>query len=557
MTITSPANEPLLSVEGLSVHLGGRDVLHDVGFTIAKGDSLALVGESGSGKTVTARVVTGLISRIGGVVTAGKVTYGGQELVQDDPAVWSQVRGRRIALVPQASLSSLDPVMRIGKQIAETVSHLDPGADTRTRSLELLDQVQMPRPEEILRSFPHELSGGMRQRIMIALALAGRPEFIVADEPTTALDVTVQAGILKLLSSLREQTGLTLLMIAHDLAVVKLVSENVAVMRGGRLIEVGPTRTVLTVPKHAYTQALLAARPETSEPGSPLAILDRETGELRSPEQPAQVELKAERIMALKDVSVTYRHATAPAVAPVSLDIHSGDSIGIVGESGSGKTTLGRVIVGALAPTAGEVLVHGKTWKQIRGKNPLRRDVQMIFQDPYGSLTPWRTPRHAVAEVLRRWNDISPRAALTRAGQLLDEVGLPVSVMDRHPARLSGGQCQRVGIARALASEPRLIVADEPTSSLDISAQAQILNLLMRLRATHGLSLVIISHDLSVIRHMTDTAIVMKNGIVVEHGPSEKLFTAPEHEYTRQLVDATPSLTERISLPALVKGSAA
>jgi ABC-type glutathione transport system ATPase component len=470
--------------------------------------------------------------------------------------VWSEVRGRRIALVPQASLSSLDPVMRIGKQIAETINHLDPGVDIRTRSLELLDHVQMPRPEQILRSYPHELSGGMRQRIMIALALAGRPEFIVADEPTTALDVTVQAGILKLLSSLREETGLTLLMIAHDLAVVKLVSENVAVMRAGRLIETGPTRTVLTVPKHAYTQALLAARPETSAPGSPLAILDRETGELRAPEQPAQIEHTAERIMELKDVSVTYRHAKAPAVAPVSLDIHRGASIGIVGESGSGKTTLGRVIVGALAPTAGEVLVHGKTWKEIRGKNPLRRDVQMIFQDPYGSLTPWRTPRHAVAEVLRRWNDdMSRNDSLARAGQLLDEVGLPAGVMDRYPARLSGGQCQRVGIARALASEPRLIVADEPTSSLDISAQAQILNLMMRLRATHGLSLVIISHDLSVIRHMTDSAIVMKNGIVVEEGASEKLFTAPEHEYTRQLVAATPSLTERITLNALVEES--
>jgi len=533
---------PLLTVEGLNVHLGGRDVLHDVGFTIAKGDSLALVGESGSGKTVTARVVTGLIDRINGKVTGGSVKFDGQELVNAGPGTWTALRGKRIALVPQASLSSLDPVMRIGKQLAETIAVLDPGADTGARALELLDQVQMPRPEQILRAFPHELSGGMRQRVMIALALAGRPELVVADEPTTALDVTVQAGILKLLGDLRKETGMTLLMIAHDLAVVKMVSENVAVMRAGRLIEAGPTKTVLTVPVHAYTQALLAARPETSTPGSPLSILDRETGELRSPTATERVATEGKRIVQLDNVSVTYRHAAAPAVAPMSLDIHEGASIGIVGESGSGKTTLGRVIVGALAPSTGEVLVHGKTWKQIRGRNPLRRDVQMIFQDPYGSLTPWRTPRHAVAEVLRRWTDISAPDALDRAGQLLEEVGLPTGVFDKYPAKLSGGQCQRVGIARALASEPRLIVADEPTSSLDISAQAQILNLLMSLRASHGLSLVIVSHDLSVIRHMTDEALVMRHGVIVEHGASTKLFSDPDHEYTRQLVDATPTL---------------
>ena len=533
---------PLLSVSGLDVQLGGRQVLHDVSFEIGRGEALALVGESGSGKSVTARAITGLLTRIGGEVSAGTVAYEGVPIAQDDTAAWAKLRGRKIALVPQASLSSLDPVVRIGAQLAETIRVLDPGAAVGPRSLELLEQVRMSRPAEVLRSYPHELSGGMRQRVMIALALAGRPEFIVADEPTTALDVTVQASILGLLGDLRAETGMTLLMIAHDLAVVGMVSERVAVMRQGLLLEQGPTATVLSTPEHPYTKALLAARPEASQPGQPLAILDRATGELRSPELPVATPSTPEPIVVLDEVSVTFRGASAPAVAPLDLEISTGVAIGIVGESGSGKTTLGRMIVGALTPTGGTVLVEGTAWKDIRGRHRLRRDVQMIFQDPYGSLTPWRSPRATVAEVVRRWNDVSAAEATRRATELLTEVGLPEEVYDRKPRQLSGGQCQRVGIARALASEPKLLVADEPTSSLDISAQAQILNLLMSLRATRGLALVIISHDLSVIRHMTDSALVMKNGVVVERGGSERLFTAPEHEYTRQLVAATPTL---------------
>lgn len=337
---------------------------------------------------------------------------------------------------------------------------------------------------------------------------------------------------------------MTLLMIAHDLAVVGMVSERVAVMRAGRLLEQGATARVLSRPEHPYTRALLAARPETSEPGEPLPILDRETGEIRRPERLETPPASGATIVELDEASVTYRGAAAPAVAPISLRIDEGTSVGLVGESGSGKTTLGRMIVGALNPSSGSVLVEGTPWDRIRGRHRLRRDVQMIFQDPYGSLTPWRTPRAAVAEVVRRWHGGSAVDARERATELLREVGLPEEVYDRLPRKLSGGQCQRVGIARALASEPKLIVADEPTSSLDISAQAQILNLLMTLRATRGLALVIISHDLSIIRHLTDSALVMRNGEVVERGDSEQIFGAPQHEYTRQLVAATPTLDE-------------
>ena len=536
------ATPPLVSIRDLDVRLGEKQILHGVSFDIARGEALALVGESGSGKSITVRTLAGLLGRIGGEVTGGTVRFDGQEMRPQEPAAWAKLLGRRIALVPQASLSSLDPVARIGTQLAETISILDPGTAVKPRALELLDQVRMSRRDAVLRSYPHELSGGMRQRVMIALALAGRPEFVIADEPTTALDVTVQASILQLLSDLRGETGMTLLMIAHDLAVVGMVSERVAVMRHGRILETGPTVQVLSAPSHPYTRALLAARPEGSPPGEPLAILDRETGELRRPEVPEAVATGGAPIVRLDQVSVTFRGGSAPAVAPLSLSIDEGTSIGIVGESGSGKTTLGRMIVGALAPTSGSVLVEGTPWSKIRGKNRLRRDVQMIFQDPYGSLTPWRTPRATVAEVVLRWNKVSVAEARKRATELLIEVGLPEEVFDRPPRRLSGGQCQRVGIARALASEPKVLVADEPTSSLDISAQAQILNLLMRLRATRGLALVMISHDLSVIRHITDTALVMRNGEVVEHGESEQIFTAPNHEYTRQLVASTPTL---------------
>jgi len=532
---------PLLSLQDISVTLGDREVVRNVSLDIARGESLALVGESGSGKTVTARVITGLIDRIGGRVSSGQLRFDGKVLEQDDP-MWKSIRGKRIALVPQASLSSLDPVVRIGNQIAETIRALDPGANVGARSRELLNHVHMPRIDAILKSYPHELSGGMRQRVMIALALAGRPELMVADEPTTALDVTVQANILKLLGELRAETGMSLLMIAHDLAVVGLVSERVAVMRNGEILETGATRAVLSEPTQPYTRALLAARPETSAPGAPLAVLDRMTGELRAPAAAESVPTDQRTIVSMTNVSMTFRNATAPAVAAMSLDIRSGDSIGIVGESGSGKTTLGRMIVGALTPTGGTVTVDGRPWTGKLTKSSRRREIQMIFQDPYGSLTPWRTPRETVAEVIRRWNRVSKRQSLSAAGELLDDVGLPLQAMDRKPAGLSGGQCQRVGIARALASEPKLIVADEPTSALDISAQAQILNLLMRLRATHGLSLVLISHDLSVIRHMTDHALVMRNGEVVEAGDAEQLFARPQHPYTKDLMAATPTL---------------
>ena len=544
MTAAVDAGQPILSVRDLSVDLGGRQVLDEVSFELDTGGALALVGESGSGKTVTARSVLGLLDAIGGVVTGGQVLFAGQSVLGLSDRDWLRLRGRGLALVPQASLSSLDPIAKVGSQLRETIRTLDPGADSHARALELLDQVRLPRPAALLRNYPHELSGGMRQRVMIALALAGRPQLMVADEPTTALDVTVQSEILNLLTDLRHDTGMSLLIIAHDLAAVQQVAEHVAVMRAGRILETGRSEQVLSKPAHSYTQALLAARPESSKPGTPLAVLDRATGKLT---MPAAVEVfsttsSAEVSVELQDVEVTYRNATAPALAPFSLRVEPGSAIGIVGESGSGKTTLGRVVVGALEPTKGQVVLQGRPWRDITQKDPLRASIQMIFQDPYGSLTPWLTPRQAVAQVVRHWQGGSKKAALAAAGDLLDEVGLPAQTFDRLPSQMSGGQCQRVGIARALATGPSILVADEPTSSLDISSQAQILNLIMTLRASRNLALLLISHDLSVIRHMTDTTIVMRDGQVVEAGDSQSLFRTPQHDYTRRLIESTPTL---------------
>src|SRR4051794_25463795 len=398
------AASPLVHVADLCVHLGGRDVLHHVGFDIPAGGSLALVGESGSGKTVTARVLTGLLGRIGGTVTAGTVTFDGVDLLTADDARWRELHGRRMAMVPQASLSSLNPVLRIGRQLRETIRALDPDADPRARALELLELVHLPRPAQLVDRYPHELSGGMRQRVMIALALVSRPDLIVADEPTTALDVTVQAGILKLLGEIRAETGAALLMIAHDLAVVEAVADSVAGMRPGTAVEQGPAASVLLQPSHPYTRPLLAARPESAVKGQPLAVLNRDTGLLDVAPQPRSalgadpadaydVTVPGAVLISARNVGMLFPHQTEHSLKDVDLDVCAGAAIGIVGESGTGKTTLGRALVGALHPTDGEVLVEGAPWSSIKRKDPRRREVQMIFQDPYGSLTPWRTPR--------------------------------------------------------------------------------------------------------------------------------------------------------------------
>ena len=546
---TSSLVDTTVRAQNLTVSIGSREIIHDVSFEIPQGDSLALVGESGSGKTVTSRVFTGLLTRIGGRVTSGEAMIAGQNVAEFSDKQWDPLRGRIVSLVPQASLSGLDPVKRIGKQMVETIKTLDPGCtDTVGRARELLDQVRLKGGNDLLRKYPHELSGGMRQRVMIALALVAKPQLMVADEPTTALDVTVQREILRLLGELRAENNMSLLLIAHDLAAVSEVCENVAVMNQGRIVEIGRAADVLVHPVEPYTQALIAARPENSEPGHPLPVLGSD-GALTVPQfdvrggAAAATSEKDDVLVQMSNISMQYRGTTAPSLYPDDLTIKVGDSLGIVGESGSGKSTLGRILVGALKPTTGHIVVDGQDWSKLKRTDDLRRDVQMVFQDPYGSLTPWCTPRQIVSDVIRRWKKLGKNEANDAAGELLREVGLPDSAIDRRTSNLSGGQCQRAGIARALAAEPQLLVADEPTSSLDVSIQAQILNLLLELRYLKDFTLVLISHDLGVIRHMTEQAIVLKDGRIVERGSTRSILESPQDPYTKELVAATPTIT--------------
>ncbi|AEV86496.1 ABC transporter ATP-binding protein [Actinoplanes sp. SE50] len=500
----------LLTVTDLKVSFGDRKAVDGLSFAIPAGGSLGIVGESGSGKSTAALALLGLT---GGAVS-GRIDFGGTDLVVADPRPF---RGARIAMVFQEPLTALNPFQTVGSQIAE-VYRLHTGAsrrEARARAVEVLGQVHIPDPARRAGAYPHEFSGGMRQRALIAMAIACRPELIVADEPTTALDVTVQAQILDLLDEVRATTGAALLLISHDLGVVAGSTEQVVVMRHGTAVETGATETVLRTPRHAYTRALLDAAPRPGGrvyvPGAPLLELRDVHKHFKKPRRPA--------IRAVDGVTVT---------------VHAGETLGVVGESGTGKTTLARMMVGLVPPTSGTVTFDGVDIARRRG-----RSVQMVFQDPLSSLNPRRTVGESIADPLRLRGDRDPRR---RVCELLERVGLSASEYDRYPHQLSGGMRQRVGIARAVAPAPRLIVCDEPVSSLDVTTQAQVLTLLEELRAELGLALVFVSHDLAVLRRIADRIAVLKDGRVVEIGPTTRVYEQPEHPYTEELLAAAHRL---------------
>jgi peptide/nickel transport system ATP-binding protein len=528
--------EPLLRVSGLSIAFGATRIVDDVSFAVPAGRALGLVGESGSGKTMTALAVMGLLP-FPGRITGGRIGWEGQSIEALPPDARRRLRGSGMAMVFQEPLSALNPVMTCGEQVGEALrvkGRLAPRA-ARDRVVELLQKVGIPDPARRADDYPHQLSGGMRQRVMIAMALAESPKLLIADEPTTALDVTIQAQILDLLARLREEEGLALLLITHNLGVVARLADRVAVMKEGRIVEEADTADLLAAPRHEYTQRLLAAvprveRPRTEPPaaaGAPLLELDA----------------VSRRFAARRD-GLFGRKRYVDAVRRVSLTVHRGETLGLVGESGCGKTTLGRLALRLLTPGEGRIRFDGDdlTRRSRRALRPWRRRAQMVFQDPAGSLNPRLTVEAMLMEPLEVHGVARGAAARTRVRELLAQVGLPPEHAGRYPHQFSGGQRQRIGIARALTLGPDLLVLDEPVSALDVSIQAQVLELLKRLKRELNLTYLFVGHDLGVVRQFCDRVAVMYLGEIVEVAPVEELYARPLHPYTKALLAAVPRL---------------
>ncbi|MYT71647.1 MULTISPECIES: ABC transporter ATP-binding protein [unclassified Streptomyces] len=509
----------LVSVSGLSISFGDVRAVENLSFDLEPGGALGVVGESGSGKSASAYALLGLHRGTGARVT-GRVEVAGVDVNAADDARLRALRGAEAAMVFQDPLSSLDPYYAVGDQIAQVyrVHHRVSRRAARARAVEVLDRVRIPDAARRARSRPHEFSGGMRQRALIAMALACEPRLLIADEPTTALDVTVQAQILDLLHQLRQETGMGLLLVTHDVGVAAESVDDVLVMQHGRAVERGPVREVLKAPREPYTRALLSAVPRIPDGDAP-------RDERQEPPGGTTGEPLVEAT-GLRHVFGRGRAAHA-AVDGVSLTVHRGETLGIVGESGSGKTTLGRILVGLLAPTSGDLT--------------RRAAVQMVFQDPVSSLNPRRSIGESVADPLRAAGQ-SDEAVRARVTGLLRRVGLDPGHYDRYPHEFSGGQRQRVGIARALAAEPDLIVCDEAVSALDVTTQAQVTSLLAELQQELGLSLVFIAHDLAVVRQVSDRVAVMHRGRIVEEGPVEEVYAHPREAYTKALLAAVPAL---------------
>jgi peptide/nickel transport system ATP-binding protein len=522
----------LLKVENLTVALpAGGDRPHaieDITLEVDAGEILCVVGESGSGKSITANAVMGLLPK-GLAVKAGRIVFEGRDLLALSPEGMRRLRGARLAMIFQEPMTALNPVMRVGEQIAEALRVHGAGAEAAKRVPELLAAVNLPDPAATARAYPFRLSGGQRQRVMIAMALALEPSLLIADEPTTALDVTTQMQILRLIREIQSRRGTGVMFITHDFGVVAEIADRVAVMQHGRIVEQGPAAEILNRPQHPYTQALIAAVPHGA-PGSAAPS-------------------SAPVILEAKGVEKTYRRTggwfgpkpVVRAVQDADFVLRKGETLGLVGESGSGKSTLARCVVKLVEPEKGEILFEGVDLRPLsrRAWKPYRKKIQMVFQDPFASLNPRRRVGEIIAEGPITHG--APRAAaLARARELLALVQLDPGAMERYPHEFSGGQRQRIGIARALAMEPELLIADEPVSALDVSVQAQVLDLLADIRARLGLTMLFITHDLRVAAQVCDRIAVMQRGAIVEQGPTAEVFGDPRHPYTRQLLDSIP-----------------
>ncbi|WP_166996967.1 dipeptide ABC transporter ATP-binding protein [Paramicrobacterium fandaimingii] len=549
-TITAPdavaptpvPSDVVLRARGLNVAFprGGEQhqVVYDVSFELRRGECLAIVGESGSGKSVTARTLVGLTGA-GAHIHADELYLGTQNLAQTSEKQWRRLRGRRIGFILQDALVSLDPLRPVGAEIEEALKLHGWGrrADRRRTAIELLDAVGVPQPEQRAKQRPDELSGGLRQRALIASALALDPEIIIADEPTTALDVTVQAQVLALLADTKRR-GVSQILISHDLSVVAELADQIAVMTDGRIVESGPADQVLGDPQHPYTRRLIAAVPGPHSRGTRLSGVSPVVAQ-RQPHHDVGNDGPVLEARALTKRFPRPDGSVATAVDDVSFTLKRGQTLGIVGESGSGKSTTARIALALTTPDVGEVRLVGRDWSRVseRRRRALRRRISVVYQDPLSSFDPrWNTER-ILLDALPSGTPRGERRERVR--ELVQQVGLTDAVLQRFPLTLSGGQRQRIAIARALAPSPQILVLDEAVSALDVSVQAQILDLLDDLKQQLQLSYLFISHDLGVISHVSDEVLVMKDGRVIEHGSARQIFTAPAHEYTLQLVGAT------------------
>jgi len=551
----------LLEVNKLDVHFGAHHAVRGLDFSIATGETLALVGESGCGKSSTALALMRLLPASARI--QGQVLFEGQDLLALPQPALRALRGNAVSMIFQEPMTSLNPVLTIGQQIAEVLRlhQRQSAAAARQRAIELLDLVKLPEPRRRIDDYPHQLSGGQRQRVMIAMAVACRPRLLIADEPTTALDVTIQAQILELLDMLRREFDMALLLITHDLGVVGQWADRVAVMYGGEKLEQGRTEHIFTQPQHSYTRGLLGAsltlarelhyrQQRLMEVNASTDPLSGERSFILSHGKPAPVQTAQEQthgqpLLQLLKLETHYpsEQGLVRAVDGVSFDIAAGETVGLVGESGCGKSTLGKTILRLIDPSAGQILFKGSDISRLgqRQLQPFRRQAQMIFQDPYASLN----PRHSVADILEgalRVHGVSERNERERrARRIIDRVGLPATALQRFAHEFSGGQRQRIGIARALVLQPSLLICDEPVSALDVSVQAQILNLLVDLKQEFGLSYLFISHDLSVVRYIADRVLVMNAGKIVESGDHRSIWRNPVNPYTRSLIAAVPT----------------
>ncbi len=537
----SKPRELLLRARHLSVdfHASGQvtHAVRRVSFSIGRGETVAIVGESGSGKTVSALSILKLLPYPSASHPTGEIFFEGRNLLALPERDLRRIRGRRISMIFQEPMTSLNPLHTIERQVGE-VLEVHRGLDAkaaRVRTIELLTRVGIQAPEERLGAYPHQLSGGQRQRVMIAMALANEPDLLIADEQTTALDVTIQAQILELLTKLKAESGMSMLLITHDLGIVRKMADRIYVMRGGVVVEEGVTAEVFRAPRHEYTRHLISAEPK----GEPPRV------DASKPVVVSTDDLKVWFPIKRGLMKATVGHVKA--VDGVSLEVRAGQTLGVVGESGSGKTTLGLAIL-RLISSKGPVVFMGRRIDGLasRAVRPLRREMQVVFQDPYGSLSPRLSVGQIIEEgLLIQAPDLDYEARRSRVGHALEEVGLDAEAQDRYPHEFSGGQRQRIAIARAMVLEPKFVVLDEPTSALDMSVQAQIVDLLRDLQERHDLAYLFISHDLRVVRALSNHVIVMRNGKVVEEGPSERIFTAPETDYTKALLAAAFNLEVR------------